>query len=106
MVFSRAQSAYHGIIGAGIAKPYGEIPQPTLITDAPNRRTLGSFEKFTFRPREQFDEFRFIQLMARREIFFHSAVREFVLWANQITIVAAEYPVAHGLAEFFRNAGA
>lgn len=89
-----------------ISQPHGEIAQPALITGAAYGRALGAGQKFIFIPAKQIQQAGVVERMARRKIAFTGGLGVTVPGADQLAIIAAENPVAHGLAEFQRNGAA
>src|SRR5690606_13731767 len=71
-----------------------DIAQPALVARAADRAALGAPRPFVLGPAEELDELRGVEAVARREIGQRGAPRELVPRAEELTVVAAEDPVA------------
>ena len=97
------ERSYNSCVARRIAKPYGDIPQPTFVANPANRRTFGIFQILGFAPVKKRHQVAIGQTMARQKIGFARKLRVFIPGTDCLAIVATEYPVAYGLAEFERN---
>src|SRR3954470_19387225 len=91
--------------GRRIAKPDGEVPQPTLIADAPDRRALQPLVEVPLGPGEQLDQRRAVEAVSRLKIRLGGRTREAIPRTNRLAVVAAVDTVADERAQFFRYRG-
>jgi len=97
------QSESRRFVGRSIAERHSDIPQPAFVADAPDRRTFGAFEKFVLAPREQIDQLRTVEAVARREIGQGGFAGVFIPRADQLAVIAAVNAIAQQWPQLFGN---
>src|SRR5687768_11330662 len=81
----------------------GQVAQPLLMSDSPNRTSGKPCLKLLPAPPEQFDQRRTIQAVSHGKIIFTGNCRKFVPGADELTIIAAIYPITDQRAQWFGN---
>src|SRR5438874_13643432 len=85
----------HDLGRAGrIAEAHGEVAQPALVADAPDRRAGEPLVELRLRPAEELHHRRAIKAVARLEIRLVGRLGKSVPWADELAVIAAVDPVA------------
>lgn len=100
---ARLQRLQHRDGRGRVAQPHRQVAQPTFVAGAAQRRTLGAAEELLLAPEEQFGEFGVVQAVARLEVALPGGAGEAIPWADDLAVVAAEYPVADQWPQLQRN---
>src|SRR5687767_12327937 len=94
MVRSGAQRSDHLRCRRRITQTDGEVAQPALVADAPDRRAAQALVELRFGPRKQLHERGSVQAVPCPEIPFSAELGEAVPRADKLAVVAAVDPVA------------
>jgi len=86
-----------------IAQCHGNVAQPALVTDAPDRAALGKAHKFVLRPGKQVGQPVVCQTGAWVKVRQRAALGKLVPRANQLAVVTAIDAVAQQRAQFQRD---
>src|SRR5437763_1700882 len=86
-----------------VAQPDGEVAQPALVADAPDRRARKPFVKLRLCPGEKLDHRGAIEAVARLEIRFSARLRKPVPWADELAVVAAVDAIADQRPQLLRD---
>src|SRR6056297_13664 len=89
--------------GRRVAQAHGEVAEPALEADSPDRGAFGARQERVFVPSEKIDQRPGIQVLARLEVVLAAELRVAVPRAYRLAVVAAVDAVAYGFAEFKRN---
>ena len=88
-----------------VAERHGDVAQPALVADAPDRAALHARVELLARPREELDERRVVEAVAHRgEIRLGRRLREAVPRAHELAVVAAIDAVADQRAQLLGDA--
>src|SRR5579859_3158483 len=77
-----------------IAQAHGEVAQPALVADAPDRRAAQALVEIGLRPGEKLDQRRTVEAVAHQEIRLGRRLRKSVPRTDELAIVAAVDAVA------------
>src|SRR5262245_1774524 len=94
MVLSRLQRGNHGLRRGRVAESHGDVAQPALVADAPDRRALQPLDELGLGPREQLDQRGVLETIAGLEVLLTTHLCEAVPRANRLAVVAAVDAVA------------
>src|ERR1700741_1930787 len=94
MVRPGAEGRQHRGGARRIPESYGQVAQPALVTDAPDRRAAQALVEFPFRPAEELDQRRVVEALADLEIRLMGRLGEAVPRAGELAIVAAVHAIA------------
>src|SRR5688572_7720468 len=89
-----------------VADGDGDVAQPALMADAPDRAALGEAKKLVLRPAEQLGELPSGQAFPFIEVRQSATPRVLVPGADQLAVIAAIDAVAHQWPQVFRNRAA
>src|SRR5689334_427883 len=103
MVRPGAQGPHYLGRARRVAQPDREIAQPALVADAPDRRASHARVEIGLAPREELDELRPLEAVARREVRLAAGLREAVPRADRLAVVAAVDPVADQRPQLLRD---
>src|SRR3954470_2779598 len=94
MVRPGTQGIDHIRTSRRVTQTNGDVPQPALIADAPDRGTAQALVELGLRPAEKVYQGRAVEPMARREIILGRGLREAVPGTDELAIVAAVDSIA------------
>src|SRR5258708_20031760 len=77
-----------------IAESHGEVAQPALVADAPDRRALQALVELGLRPGEELDQGGAVEAVAHLEIGLCGRLCKGIPRADQLAVVAAVDAVA------------
>ena len=89
--------------GRRVAQADGEVAQPALVADAPDRRAGQARGEIRLAPGKELDQRRAIQAVAHREVGFRARPRERVPRADGLAVVAAVHAIADERPELLRD---
>ena len=93
-----------GFVCGPVAKRYGKIPHPAFIAQPADGAAAGIALERLRGPGEQFQQRRIVQPVPGRE-YSVSLGRLAIMRADQLTVVATEYPVSHHGTQVLRDRG-
>src|SRR5688500_3119742 len=85
------------------AQPHGQVAQPALVADAPDRRAAQPLVELRLAPGEQLDQARLVESVSRFEVIFHAQLGKTIPRTDELAVVAAVDPVADERPQFFRD---
>src|SRR5688500_13242835 len=103
MVLACTQRADYRRAAGRVAQPDGEVAQPALVADAPDRRAAQPLVELGLAPREQLDQRGLVQPIARFEVLFIAQLRKSIPRTHDLAVVAAVHPVADERAQLLRG---
>jgi hypothetical protein len=99
MVCAGVQSRYSGFAvhpgSQSIPECHSDIAQPALMPNAPDCAAFQSLIEFFFTPRKQINQRRTLQTITRIKVGQHAALREFIPWAGELTVITSEYAITY-----------
>ena len=104
MIRARTQRRCNFRRRRGVTQPYGDVAQPALMPNAPNRAACEALVEGRLAPRKQLDECHGVETVADGKVAQLAQLGEAVPWAGELTIVAAIDAIADQRAQLFGNA--
>src|SRR5438105_5826314 len=86
-----------------VSQAHGQVAQPPLIADAPDRRPSESLVALALRPGEELDQLRALKALARLKLLFRRCPGEAVPGTHRLAVIAAIDAVANERPQLFRD---
>src|SRR5258708_10543817 len=89
MIHPGPERCHHRGRRGRIAQSHGEVAQPALVADAPDRRALQALVELGFGPGEELDQGGAVETVAHLEIDLYGRLCEAIPRAHSLAVVAA-----------------
>src|SRR5260221_2157355 len=103
MIHPGPERCHHRGRRGRIAQSHGEVAQPALVADAPDRRALQALVELGLRPGKELDQSGAVEAVAHLEIGLGARLCEAVPRAYQLAVVAAIDAVADQRPQLLRD---